>query len=54
MRLFDKKQALPPDDREHTICNTGHRPQSLPWGFDEKNRPAWLSKLIYIILLSEQ
>ena len=35
MGLFNKNQSLPPDDREHTICNTGHRPQSLPWGFDE-------------------
>ena len=54
MGLFNKNQSLPPDDREHTICNTGHRPQNLPWGFDETKSSCVLSKLIYIILLSEQ
>ena len=35
MGLFAKKQTTLPNDREHTICNTGHRPQSLPWGYNE-------------------
>ena len=39
MGLFNKQQALPPNDREHTICNTGHRPQSLPWGYNEDKPP---------------
>ena len=24
-------------DREHSCCFTGHRPQKLPWGMNEKN-----------------
>ncbi len=24
-------------DREHSCCFTGHRPQKLPWGFDESD-----------------
>lgn len=34
--VFLKNKKMPiPDDREHTICNTGHRPKSLPWGYNE-------------------
>jgi len=35
MNLFKKKENTPPNDREHTLCNTGHRPKSLPWGYNE-------------------
>ena len=24
-------------DREHTCCFTGHRPEKLPWGYDERD-----------------
>ena len=37
--------------KENTCCFTGHRPQKLPWGFDESDaRCTYLKKYMYAVL----